>query len=127
MVQRYDTYTMLGPPLARSVGHPRRHSVGAEAGGEAQAGAAHGEIADQIPQQRRELHEGRDQGEEGAVELSCAHRGQQVPRAGGGPVQGGGCGKRSSHSPHGRNGRARVMSFKLTPMAKYSVKAMEPK
>ena len=49
--------------------HPSRDAIRAEAGREAQARPAHGEVADQIPEQGGELGDGGDEGEEGAVEL----------------------------------------------------------
>lgn len=49
--------------------HPSRDTIGAEAGREPEARPAHGEVADQIPEQSGELGDGGEEGEEGAVEL----------------------------------------------------------
>ncbi len=54
-----------------SVAHPSRHSVGPEASRKAQACRAHGEVANEIPDQADDLDDGGDEGEDGAVELMC--------------------------------------------------------
>ena len=50
-----------------SVAHPCGDATGAKAGREAQAGAAHGEVGDEVPDERDELDDGGEQGEDGEV------------------------------------------------------------
>ncbi len=49
--------------------HPSRDALGTEATHELQARAAHGEIADDIPEEGGELEDGRDEGEQSGLEL----------------------------------------------------------
>ncbi len=52
-----------------SVVHPRGDAVSREAAGEPQPRRAHGEVGDHVPQQRDELHDGRDEGQYRLVQL----------------------------------------------------------
>lgn len=52
-----------------SLVHPSRQSPAADSGGEAQTLASHGEVGDEVPDESDELDDGRDEGEEGALEL----------------------------------------------------------
>jgi hypothetical protein len=52
-----------------SIVHPRGHAVSGEAAGEAQPRRAHGEVGDHVPQQRDELDDGGDEGQDRLVQL----------------------------------------------------------
>lgn len=55
--------------MRRLAGHPGCDALGAEAAHVLQPRAAHGEIADNVPEEGGELENRRDEGEEGVVEL----------------------------------------------------------
>lgn len=61
-----------------SAGHPIRHPLRSEPTHVLQPRAAHGEVTDQIPNQRGELEDGRDEGEEGGVELVRSKKSQSA-------------------------------------------------
>lgn len=64
--------TRRTPPRSRrrrSLVDPGGHPVAAEAGGEAQALRAHGKVGDEVPHEGDELHDRRDEGQDGAVKL----------------------------------------------------------
>jgi len=49
--------------------HPSRDSVSGESCSESQARRAHGEVADEIPKERDNLSDGRQEGQDSVVEL----------------------------------------------------------
>jgi len=53
----------------QSLAYPVRHTTPPETSGDPQALRAQGEVRNQIPQQRDDLHYRREQGEDGALEL----------------------------------------------------------
>lgn len=55
------------PSLSSS--HPGSRSSGSKRGCNTQSAGTHGEVADQVPYQAGDLNEGREQGENRAVEL----------------------------------------------------------
>jgi len=52
-----------------SIVHPRRDSASGESCSKPQTRRAHGEVADEIPEQRDDLDDSRQEGQDGAVEL----------------------------------------------------------
>jgi hypothetical protein len=62
----YCTWHMQTAPSTR---HPCRRTLGAKGGSEAETARAHGEVADQIPDQAQQLEDGGYQGEDLAPEL----------------------------------------------------------
>jgi hypothetical protein len=60
-----------------STGYPGRNTVRTKATHVLEAGTAHGEVADEVPDQGDELADGRDEGEEKGLELrelaTCTH------------------------------------------------------
>ena len=68
---KYIGYLDDHTPETSLSGHPGCGSSRSEGGSEAQTGASHGEIADEIPEQTGDLEDGREEGEEGAAQLSC--------------------------------------------------------
>lgn len=52
-----------------SLVHPSCQPSAADSGREAQTLAAHGKVRDEVPDESDELDDGRDEGEEGALEL----------------------------------------------------------
>lgn len=70
--QRFVSVQYGSGDVYKSIRHPSRNAIRAEAGREPKARPTHGEVTDQIPEQSGELGDGGDEGEEGAVELvSC--------------------------------------------------------
>lgn len=59
--------------------HPGRHLSSPEACGEAEAGRAHGEVTDEIPDQTSKLNDGRKEGENRAVKLNQRSAGTSIP------------------------------------------------
>ena len=70
------------PGLARTLGldvDPRHRPSRTVIGGKAESGGSAREVADQVPEQAAQLDDGREDGEEQALQLSCDH-GERRPR-----------------------------------------------